>query len=204
MNRLCLSNSFASFGIFSIFGSFRIFRIAVLFGTPNFACCWLTVVLFLALLLRLLLLLIPILVILVRILILIILALATRISTTRPLLLPMLILRHSEILAGVQSTISLLINYNIGCFRNTGTPIGIVYRLYATAHICLISRFNTNATISCMSVPTQLRSLALLLLLFQKFPMSITITLLLVFMLGSVLPNFNKLPIWTVVPKQWL
>ena len=75
---------------------------------------------------------------------------------------------NSEILAGVQSTIILLINYNISCFSNTGT-IDTVYRLYTTACICEISSFNTNATISCMSLPAQLRLLALLLLLFLSF-----------------------------------
>ena len=41
---------------------------------------------------------------------------------------------RNEMLAEVQSTIILLINYNISCFSNTGTPIDTVYYCLYSIH----------------------------------------------------------------------
>ena len=92
----------------------------------------------------------------------------------------------------------------MSCFGTTGTPI-----LYTSAYSRLISSFNTNATMSLMSLPAQRFQHEC----YYKFNVStgtttvastpdatilrlatsITITLILAFMLESALVNFDKL-----------
>ena len=127
--------------------------------------------------------------ILIRILILMMMVASTRISTPRLSLLPMLILKRIMKLwqgSNPQSFFSLI----------TTAVLGILVFLsivYTNAYVRLISSFITNTTMDFYVITGTTTVTSTADATIPKLATSTTITLLLVFMLGSVLATFNRI-----------